>query len=151
MSSPRTWTRIPLLAAAAVLVTACSSAAPSPGVVAPSILDPWVHTMGAGLPGAGYLTITGGSTDDALVAASSPIAGEVQIHETTSDGSGMMGMQSVEQIDIPAGGTVALEPGGYHLMLMELSEAPAVGETVELTLTFQRAGDVVVEAEVRAG
>lgn len=62
----------------------------------------------------------------------------------------MMAMQPVAKIDIPAGGTVALEPGGYHLMLMELKEEPKVGSTVELTLTFEGAGDVVVKAEVRA-
>lgn len=65
--------------------------------------------------------------------------------------SGMTGMQPVDRIEIPAGGTVRLEPGGYHLMLMDLTEMPAVGSTVELTLTFETAGDVVVQAEVRAG
>ncbi len=48
-----------------------------------------------------------------------------------------------------AGTTVALEPGGYHIMLMELAKPLVVGEKVKVTLTFEKAGDVVVEAEVR--
>jgi copper(I)-binding protein len=63
----------------------------------------------------------------------------------------MMAMHPIERIDIPAGGSAKLEPGGYHLMLMGVTKMPAVGETVELTLTFEKAGDVVVQAEVRAG
>ncbi len=107
--------------------------------------------MGAGLPGAGYLTIVGGTEADALIAACSPIAGSVEIHETMAGGSGMTGMQPVAEIDVPAGDTVKLEPGGYHLMLMDVSDMPAVGETVDITLTFEQAGDIMVQAEVRAG
>lgn len=161
MSSPRIPARIAPVVVLACLVAlataACSSsggsasAAPS-GAATPTVSGAWVRPpMGANLPGAGYLTITGGSAADALIKASSPIAGEVQIHETMAGMSGMTGMQPVDQIEIPAGGTVKLEPGGYHLMLMDLKEVPAVGSTVQLTLTFQTAGDVVVQAEVRAG
>jgi copper(I)-binding protein len=137
-------------------IAACSgggggSAAREGGV--PTISDAWVRSpMGPGMATAGYLTITGGSTDDALVGASSPAAGEIQVHETIAGGSGMAGMQEVGQIEIPAGGTVTLEPGGYHLMIMEPDAAQlAVGETVEITLTFEGAGEMTVEAEVRAG
>lgn len=140
-----------------IIVAACSgagtSAAPSGAASsAPTVSGAWVRPpMGASLPAAGYLTITGGSAADALIRAASPVAGEVQIHETMAGMSGMTGMQPVDRIEIPAGGTVRLEPGGYHLMLMDLTEMPAVGSTVELTLTFETAGDVVVQAEVRAG
>ena len=51
--------------------------------------------------------------------------------------SGMIGMQPVDRIDVKVGSTVTLEPGGYHLMLMGVTVMPAVGETVELTLTFE--------------
>ena len=57
----------------------------------------------------------------------------------------------VDRIEVPAGGSVALEPGGFHLMMLGLTETPAVGDTVELLLTFQEGGEVTVQAEVRAG
>jgi copper(I)-binding protein len=103
-------------------------------------------------PAAGYLTITGGSEADALIAASSPIASDTQVHETTAGMSGMAGMQEVDRIEVTAGTTVRLEPGGYHIMFMDPDATMlTVGETVEITLTFETAGDVTVEAEVRAG
>lgn len=130
-----------------VIVTACSAGAPKP-----TVTDAWVRIpMGADRPAAGYMTIVGGDEADALTAASSPIAMDVQAHETTEGPDGM-GMQEVDRIEIPAGGTVKLEPGGYHLMFMTPDmEQVVVGETVEITLTFEGAGDVVVQAEVRAG
>jgi hypothetical protein len=63
----------------------------------------------------------------------------------------MMGMRPVARIEVPAGTTVNLEPGGYHLMLLDMAEVPAVGSSVELTLTFEHAGDITVPAVVRAG
>ena len=60
-------------------------------------------------------------------------------------------MSAVEKIDIPAGQTVKLEPGGYHVMIMNLSADLKAGDTVELTLTFQRAGKVTIKAEVKNG
>jgi copper(I)-binding protein len=62
---------------------------------------------------------------------------------------GMMTMQPVDRIEVPAGETVSLEPGGYHIMLLALADPLEVGATVELTLTFEVAGAQVVRAEVR--
>ena len=59
-------------------------------------------------------------------------------------------MQPVDGIVIPAGGTVTLEPGGYHVMLMGLTGDLAAGQVVRLTLTFRTAGAIGVSAEVRA-
>lgn len=61
----------------------------------------------------------------------------------------MMSMRPVEKIPVPAGETVNLQPGGYHIMLMDLAAPLEVGSTIEVTLTFENAGDVKVEAEVR--
>jgi copper(I)-binding protein len=74
----------------------------------------------------------------------------VEIHETVESG-GAMAMQPVERIDIPAGGTVKLEPGGYHVMLIDLTGDLVVGEEIEITLEFEGAGEVKVTAEVREG
>jgi copper(I)-binding protein len=108
--------------------------------------------MGADRPAAGYMTIVGGTEADALVSAASPISMDVQVHETMADASGMAGMQEVDRIEVAAGATVKLEPGGYHIMfMMPDTDALVVGETVEITLTFEEAGEIVVQAEVREG
>jgi hypothetical protein len=162
MRAPVSWASFALASALLFIVAACSSgqgtasASVTPASVAPAaptISDAWVRPpMGPDRPAAGYMTIANpGGAADALVSVSSPIATSVEIHETTPDASGMMAMHPVDSIDIPAGGSATLEPGGYHLMLMGVTQMPAVGETVELTLTFQKAGDVVVQAEVKAG
>jgi len=105
--------------------------------------------------GAAYMTIS--STDgDTLTAVSVPasVAGEAQLHETTTSGGsmsgGMKGMKEVSSITIPAGGSVTLKPGGYHVMLMDLAKPIAAGATVPLTLTFQKAGTVKVDAPARS-
>lgn len=69
--------------------------------------------------------------------------------EDAHDGMGMMGMREVARVPIPAGGTIALEPGGYHLMLLDLATDLAPGDTFEVTLEFERAGQRTVTAEVR--
>jgi copper(I)-binding protein len=154
MRTPRSWTVLAIAFALALIVAACSPSAGSPSsdATAPTVSDAWVRPpMGADRPAAGYLTITGGSAADALIGASSPISMDVQVHETTQSADGM-GMQEVERIEIAAGATVMLEPGGYHIMfMMPDPEALAVGGTVEITLTFEKGGEVVVQAEVRAG
>ncbi len=132
----------------AILVVACSS----PAARALDVSDPWVRPpMGADRPAAGYLTIAGGDAADALISAESPTAGRIEIHETMAGASGMTEMHPVDRIEIGAGATVRLEPGGYHLMLIDLTTPIAAGDTVEITLTFESAGRVVVQAAVRAG
>jgi copper(I)-binding protein len=135
-------------------VAACGSAAsnttqPAGGFV--SIKGAWVRAAQSGGTTAAYMTITNGTrADDTLVAVSTPVAASASIHETSTDASGMTGMHPVEGIKIPAGGTVTLEPGGYHVMLMGLTGDLAAGQVVRLTLTFKTAGTIEVSAEVRA-
>jgi copper(I)-binding protein len=138
---------------AVVLVIGLVLAACSPGPGSPTVSDAWVRRSTAmDKPTAAYFVISNpGDTVDALVGASSPAAASVEIHETSTDASGMTGMHPIERIEIPAGGTVTLEPGGYHLMLMGLTGQLASGDTVELELDFEKAGAVSVEAPVREG
>ena len=63
----------------------------------------------------------------------------------------MLGMQRIERLEIPAGATVELKPGSFHLMLIDLTQELKAGETIEMTLSFEKAGDVKVTAEVREG
>ncbi len=101
--------------------------------------------------GAAYMELTA-SVDDRLVAArvSADVAATAEVHETVMDPDTQeMAMRETDAIDLPAGETVALEPGGYHVMLLDLAEPLEPGTTIELTLVFEEAGEVVVEAEVR--
>ena len=85
--------------------------------------------------------------DDTLIGVSSAAAEVVEMHETADD-EGMMSMLPVQSIEVPAGGEVALEPGGYHIMLVRLVEPLAEGDVIELTLEFENAGVVPVSADV---
>ena len=64
-------------------------------------------------------------------------------------GDGMMTMQPVDSIPVPAGEKVELKPGGYHVMLLDVKKVLAVGDTIDVTLTFEKAGEVTTTAEVR--
>jgi hypothetical protein len=125
----------------------------------------WARTSPAvANAGAAYMVLTNaGEVDDALVSAAvaSTVAATVELHETRAAGgmggggmggssttTPMMEMVPVDRIDVPAGEVVSLEPGGLHLMMLDLVEPLAAGDELELTLTFEVAGDVVVNAVV---
>ena len=136
------------------VLAGCSSGAAtaSPGVAKPAVSGAWVRPpQGMDRPAAGYLVITGGSQADALLGATSPVAGSVELHETSTDASGMTGMHPISRLEVPAGGTVTLQPGGYHLMFMAVTGEIVVGGTVQIDLNFEKAGKVTVQAEVKQG
>ena len=97
---------------------------------------------------AGYLVIKNtGSTDDQLMSASADFAGMAMLHKSVVDSNNVATMQEVQSIDIPAGQTVTLQPGGFHIMFMNLKSIPQVGTKVALTLVFQKAGTITVQAD----
>jgi periplasmic copper chaperone A len=101
--------------------------------------------------GAAYMELK--STESAaLVSAASPAAGVTEVHEMKMEG-GVMKMRAVERIELPAGETVKLEPGGYHVMLMGLRKPLKAGEMVPITLTVETSDkkrhSVRVQAPVR--
>jgi copper(I)-binding protein len=105
-------------------------------------------TIGADRPGVFYVEITNaGATDDALVGITTPAAGMPMLHETVVT-DGVASMPHAMSVPVPAGQTVALAPGGFHGMLMDLTAALKEGDTFQATLTFQKAGDVTVNVEV---
>lgn len=107
-------------------------------------------TIGADRPGVVYLSIRNtGSTDDALTGVATPIAGMPMLHETVVT-DGIASMPHAMSVPVPAGQTVELAPGGFHAMLMGLTQALKKGETYPLTLTFAKAGEVTVTVEVLA-
>jgi copper(I)-binding protein len=93
---------------------------------------------------AGYLLVENrGEADDRLLGASSPVAEAVEIHEMAMEGDVMRMRPLAEGLEIPAGEAVSLEPGGVHLMLLS-PEPLAAGEAHEITLRFERAGEVTL-------
>lgn len=101
--------------------------------------------------GGGFLTIeNAGAAADRLISATSTVAGDTQIHEMAMEGDVMKMRQLADGIEIPAGETVVLAPGGFHIMFMGLKQAFVEGETVAVTLTFEKAGSVEVLLPVEA-
>ncbi|MCK9495887.1 MAG: copper chaperone PCu(A)C [Dehalococcoidia bacterium] len=98
-----------------------------------------------------YATIVNGTgEDDTLVAASvGDVAAMAEIHEMVEEGENMV-MREVEGgLPIPSGATTSLEPGGYHVMVMDVAQQLNAGDAFDAVLTFEHAGDIEVRVEVR--
>lgn len=101
--------------------------------------------------GGGFLTIENTGTEaDRLVSATSSAAKDTQIHEMGMEGDVMKMRELPDGLEIPAGETVVLSPGGFHLMFMGLNQPFVEGQTVSVTLTFEKAGTVEVPLPVMA-
>lgn len=99
--------------------------------------------------GAGFGSITNnGSQDIQLIGGGIAIADDVEIHRHVREGE-QMRMEAMDALTIPAGQSVTLQPGGYHLMLMNLSEPLAVGDEHELTLVFSDGAILKVKVPVK--
>lgn len=156
-------------------VTAAETTTTAPAAAGVEVTGAWARASAEGQTrGAAYLTIVS-PTDDAIVAASvsGDVAGAVELHETTTDhdaghdgaadhGAGHYGaadhgaghdgamvMRAVERIELPAGEPVELRPGGLHIMLLDLSQPLAAGDSFTLTLTLASGEEVDVDVEVR--
>lgn len=100
---------------------------------------------------AGYLEIVNaGSVGDRLLGVETAIAKQAMLHSTDHGADGVARMIHLDAIDIPAGGTVLLEPGGMHIMLMGLTGPLTEGDMISATLVFERAGRVAIEFSVDA-
>lgn len=137
-----------LLAAGALTLTGCTATTTSPtdtpaatsaasAGAAIAITDAWVKATDSGMTAAfGTLKNTSGH-DVTVVSAATPVSSSVQLHETVADASGTMVMQEKKGgFVIPAGGTLALQPGGNHIMLMGLAAPLKAGDELPFTLTF---------------
>jgi len=117
-----------------------------------TVTEPWVRGTVASQLGTGAFMKITAAKPARLVGASSPLAGVVEIHEMALVDN-VMRMRAVDALDLPAGRTVELKPGGYHVMLMDLKRALREGETVPVTLLVEQDGQrraVAVKAVVRA-
>ena len=139
---------VPLLAAL-WLGLPVAAAPPSPWAPAASgvkVEQGWLRPTVPGQQGTGgYMKLTA-SESKRLVSASSPLAGVAEIHDVKMDGD-VMKMRAVAVLELPAGKTVELKPGGLHLMLMDLKQPLPVGTSVPLTLVLKDSRGV--ESRVR--
>lgn len=112
------------------------------------VKDAWVRATVSGQKGTGaFMSIT--AKDGAkLVGASSPVAGVAQVHEMKMEGD-IMKMRAMPSLDLPAGQTVQLKPGGYHVMMMDLKQTLPKGSTVPLTLRFKDAKGAESKVELK--
>jgi periplasmic copper chaperone A len=117
-----------------------------------TVEQPWSRATPKGAKtGAVYMTLDNKSgSEDRLTGVSSDVADKLQIHEMKVE-NGVMKMRKVSDgLPIPAGGSVVLKPGGYHVMMIGLKKPLTAGEKISLTLTFEKAGDISVTVPVQA-
>ncbi|MCX2862195.1 copper chaperone PCu(A)C [Paucibacter sp. PLA-PC-4] len=118
-----------------------------------TIKDAWVRATVPQQKATGAFMQLSATKDSRLVAVSSSAVPVVEVHEMAMDNN-VMKMRQIPALELPAGKSVELKPGGYHIMLMDLKQQVKVGDTLPLTLVFEdKAGKretVEVKAEVRA-
>jgi periplasmic copper chaperone A len=99
--------------------------------------------------GAAFMTITNGGAADRLIGVASEAAARVELHTHREDADGVMRMIHLEEgLDLPAGGEIVMERGGHHVMFMGLAAPMVQGEMIDLTLTFETAGEIALQIPV---
>lgn len=116
----------------------------------PAVVRVWARATAAGAEAGGvFAEIAGGAAGDRLLSAESAAARTVEVHEHAKGADGVMAMRAVPGgVAVPAGGTLLLKPGSYHIMLIGLVAPLRKGARVPVTFVLERAGRVQVEAEV---
>jgi copper(I)-binding protein len=114
-----------------------------------TVAHPWARATPGGVKvGGAYLEIKAAAGKaDRLIAAKSPVAGGAEIHSHVTEG-GISRMRRVDGIAVAGGKSVVLAPGGYHIMLTDLKQPLKEGDLLKLTLVFEKAGEIEVEATV---
>lgn len=136
----------------ALVIAGCGPAEPEPEAAggAVEIVDARARETAEGtMTGAVYMEIRNPGAADRLLSVETPAAGMAHLHGSFVE-NGIARMRPVAALDIPAGGTAVLEPGGLHIMLMDLDGRLVAGTRLPLTLRFERAGTLEVEADIRA-
>ena len=148
---------------AALLLTACAESGDSGHSTAiteacdqspagqVTVVESWIRPTPEGRPmSAAYLTVCNRSdTNLILTGVEATIAQTVELHETTRDRDGVASMAPVDTIEIAPGGSVSLEPGGKHIMLIGVKEPIAAGDDVNLTLQFEAAPSIDLSVKAR--
>lgn len=120
---------------------------PSDGL---EIADAWARPGREGGVSAVYMNILNGTSEaDTLVSLSSPVAGMAEVHETYEQEEGMMGMRPADTVIAPARDYLPLEPGGLHVMLMQLNRVLTEGDSLKFTVNFAKAGQMTLTVPVQ--
>ena len=119
-----------------LLATLLALAGTSPAFAQTTVTEAWVRGTVPQQKATGAFMQLKSAQGGKLVSAATPAAGLVELHSMSMDGSTMR-MQAVPHVDLPAGTAVALQPGGYHVMLMDLKAPLKAGDTVPLTLVVE--------------
>jgi periplasmic copper chaperone A len=143
----RLYIRSMLFLATFLVLTACAVQTSQAQEI--TIDAPWARPGIEGSNSAVYFVIENISDQaDVLIDAESDVAEFVELHMTSMDANGIMQMKKQESVPVDAGSNVEFAPGGLHVMLIRLHENLAVGETVSLTLHFEKIGPISIEATV---
>jgi copper(I)-binding protein len=116
-----------------------------------TVTDPYVRAVPPVVKNsAAFMQIhNSGAEEYFVVSASTPVAGKVELHMHTMD-DGVMRMRQIPHIHLPANGTATLQPGGLHIMLLDLKGPLDLGDQVPITLTFDDGSIKDISAEVRS-
>jgi len=132
------------------LLSACATPAPAETQGSIEISTPYAHAADVGETTAAYMLIKNTGADaDKLISVSCDAAMMTQAMQSSMEGD-VMSMGDVPIIDLPAGKTVELKSGGFHIMLMELTQELKAGDTISLTLEFEKAGKMTIEVPIKA-
>jgi periplasmic copper chaperone A len=131
-----------------IALTACANQSSQSQAI--SIEDAWARPGISGGNSAVYFVIENPSQQaDKLLKAEADIAQFVELHMTSMDAEGNMRMQQQESVPVEAGAQVEFKPGGLHIMLIQLNRDLAAGETIPVTLQFENAGSIQIQAAVK--
>jgi hypothetical protein len=137
------------LKCAAAFVSIAAFACAFPAFAEVTVKEAWIRGTVPGQKVTGAFMQLSSTADAALVDASSPSAKFIEIHEMKKEGD-VMKMKAVDRLPVPAGKSVALTPGGYHMMLFDLKAPLNAGDVVPLTLTFEDGAGKKSIVEVKA-
>lgn len=119
------------------------------GAAAVTIADQWVKAAPSGMTAMFGTLKNSGAKEITVVSASSPAAGQVELHEVVGQPGSTTMRPKEDGFVIPAGGSHVLAPGGDHIMLMDLKGPLQAGADVEVTLSFNDGSSLPISAQVR--
>lgn len=114
------------------------------------IRDAWARPANQGMMGGAYLTIANGTSQaDTLIGIITNVADTAEIHESYQQDDGISGMRPVGKLPVKSQTMTQLKPGGYHIMLMQISRDLAIGDSISTTFYFSRHDSLSVQIPVR--
>ena len=130
------------------LFLAAQIAAPALAGSAIEVMHPWARPTIPNRPGVVYFGVHNlGDAPDRLIGAHAASVGKIEIHKAEQQGA-VMTMAPIDAVDIPAGGMAHLGPGGFHLMMFGIDPPLKEGDTLEVTLVFEAAGEIPITVPV---